>query len=226
MKAGAWSGRRMSALVATVAMTLLAACSLPQPAGAPASMTVPGEPQDVGLAHPRIAVPDPGRSRYDRGEWQPHGWSDADGNGCNTREEVLLAEAVGPVTRGPGCKIVSGEWEDRYTGRRTTSPAAFQVDHLVALSDASASGGWAWSAERKVAFANDLADADELNAVWGPENERKADYGPDGWMPPAVAFRCAYVAAYSRIKAHWDLTVTPQQWAAIERVWAGCGVAP
>jgi hypothetical protein len=126
------------------------------------------------------------------------------------------------VTRTAGCKIVSGEWEDRYTGRRTTSPAALQIDHLVALSDASASGGWAWTPERKAAFADDLSDADELNAVWGPENERKADYGPDGWLPPAAGFRCAYVAAYARIKARWDLTVTPQQWAAIERVWAGC----
>ncbi len=92
----------------------------------------------------------------------------------------------------------------------------------MALSDAHASGGWAWPPERKVAFANDLEDADELNATWGPENERKADYGPDGWSPPNEAFRCAYVAAYSRIKAHWDLTVTPLQWAAIERVWSTC----
>ena len=73
-----------------------------------------------------------------------------------------------------------------------------------------------------MAFANDLVDADELNAVWGPENERKADYGPDRWLPHA-AFRCTYVAAYSRIKARWDLIVTPAQWAAIEAVRAGCG---
>ena len=33
--------------------------------------------------------------------------------------------------------------------------------------------------EKKVAFANDLQDADELNATWGPENEAKEDYGPD-----------------------------------------------
>jgi hypothetical protein len=58
----------------------------------------------------------------------------------------------------------------------------------------------------------------------GAVNQAKADYGPDRWLPqPGSTARCWYVAAYARIKARWDLTVTPQQWAAIERVWAGCG---
>jgi hypothetical protein len=100
------------------------------------------------------------------------------------------------------------------------------ADNTWWRSDAHASGGWAWPAERKVAFANDLEDTDELNATWGPENERKADYGPDRWQPPNKAFRCAYVAAYARIKARWELTVSPAQWAAVERVWSGCEGSP
>ena len=180
-------------------------------------------PEAGALARPRVADPTPGRPRYQREQWQPHGWEDADGDGCNTRAEVLDVEAVGPVVQGPRCKILSGEGVDPYTGRRTTSPADLQIDHLVALAEAHRGGGWAWPPERKVAFANDLSDAAELNAVWGPENERKADHGPDRWLPPAEGFRCAYIDAYARIKARWDLTVTPAQWAAIERVWAGCG---
>ena len=74
-----------------------------------------------------------------------------------------------------------------------------------------------------MAFANDLADSEALNAVWGAENQRKADDGPDQWLPPNPSYRCAYVAAYARIKARWDLTVTPSQWSAVERVWRGCG---
>lgn len=177
-------------------------------------------PAAEGLARPRVAMPDPNRPRYDRDEWQ-RGWADADGDGCNTREEVLVAQGRDVVT-GPGCKVLAGEWVDRFTGRRTTSPAELQIDHLVALADAHASGGWAWPQSRKVAFANDLADA-ELNAVWGPENQAKDDDGPDRWLPPNVEARCWYVSAYARIKARWDLTVTPAQWAAIETVWAGCG---
>ncbi len=89
-------------------------------------------------------------------------------------------------------------------------------------NDANRSGGWAWSPERKSAFANDLEDSAALNAVWGAENQRKADFGPDRWLPPVHGFRCEYVASYARIKAHWGLTVTSAEWAAIEGVWSGC----
>ena len=95
----------------------------------------------------------------------------------------------------------------------------------MALADAHASGGWAWPPERKVAFANQLEDPDELNAVTAGVNEDKADRAPDRWLPPDPAARCWYVAAYARIKARWELTVTPAQWAAIQAVWAGCGGA-
>ncbi len=73
-----------------------------------------------------------------------------------------------------------------------------------------------------MAFANDLVDPKALNAVWGPENQRKADDGPDRWSPPEASYRCAYVAAYQRIKARWDLSVTPAQAAAIAATSAGC----
>ena len=190
-------------------------------AGAPAP---PSTTVAEGLARPRVAMPDAARPpRYERELWQPRGWADADRDGCNSREEVLLAEGRDVVT-GPGCKILSGVWTDRFTGRQVTSPSRVEVDHLVAVGDAHRSGGWAWPAERKVAFANDLEDPDELNAVEGAVNQAKADHGPDRWLPDPSA-RCWYVAAYARVKARWDLTVTPQQWAAIERVWAGCGTA-
>ena len=134
---------------------------------------------------------------------------------------VLLAEGT-DVRSGPGCQILTGVWTDPFSGRQVTSPAQLQVDHLVALADAHASGGWAWTVERKVAFANDLENPDELNAVAGALNEAKADHGPDRWLPPDRAARCWYIRAYAGIKARWDLTVTPAQWAAIEAVWAGC----
>lgn len=183
-------------------------------------------PAVTTLAHPRIADPDPARPRYVRDEWEPHGWADADRNGCNTRAEVLKAESAKPVTtKATNCTVVTGEWADRYTGRTVTVADQLQVDHLVALGDAAASGGWAWNADRKAAFANDLDDAWQLNAVWGAENERKADSGPDRWQPPRPGFRCTYVGAYAAIKARWGLTVTQAQWTAIETTWKvnGCG---
>ncbi len=224
----AWRLSQLVVAVACLAVLSAPACTATGSSVAAhnAASTTSAPTGDVGpLARPRVAEPDPNRAPYHREDWQPHGWADADGNSCNSRAEVLIHESVVGVKRGTRCKILAGEWQDPYTGRRTTSPADLQIDHLVALSDASSSGGWAWPAERKIAFANDLDDAWELNAVWGPENQRKSDYGPDGWLPPVTGFRCTYVVAYSRIKAHWNLTVTPAQWAAIERVWTSCGTA-
>lgn len=41
-----------------------------------------------------------------------------------SREEVLIYESTAPVQLGPGCKVLAGEWDDRYTGRRVTNPPA------------------------------------------------------------------------------------------------------
>lgn len=209
----------MTARAAAGALAMLVASSCSVPVVAPESATGASSPAVAGL---RVAEPDPGRPRYDRDEWQPRGWSDADGDGCNTRAEVLMAESTTPAVVEGRCRVAAGTWRDPYTGRSTSSPAELQIDHLVALADAHRSGGWAWPAERKVTFANDLVDPEALNAVWGPENERKADDGPDRWLPPEASYRCAYVAAYGRIKARWDLSVTPAQAAAIAATSARC----
>lgn len=169
----------------------------------------------------RVSGTTPGQPAYERDQWMTD-WADADGDGCSTREEVLIAESRTPAQIDPiGCTIVAGDWLDRFTGSTFDSPADVQIDHLVALGDAHRSGGWAWTAERKAAFANDL-DTDELNVLESGENSRKGDDGPDAWMPPSKSARCDYVAAYARVKAHWELTVTPAQASAIERVWATC----
>lgn len=214
--------RRLWTVAAIVVVGLSACTAVGSEMVAPSPIGPSGQPAGAQLARPRVAPLDPHRLRYDREQWQPRGWADEDGDSCNTREEVLISEARVPVVTGPGCKILAGEWLDPYTGRVLTSAAQAQIDHLVAIGDAHRSGGWAWSPERKVAFANNLADAAALNAVWGAENQRKADFGPDRWLPPVQGFRCEYVASYARIKARWDLTVTSAEWAAIEGVWAGC----
>lgn len=207
-----------------VAAALLGTGCAPEPSQGPQSpQAATGETSSTEVVRLRVAPPARDGPRYARDQWQPHGWADADGDGCNTREEVLMAESkVGVQGHGPGCKILGGDWVDPYTGLRTTSPADLQIDHLVALADAHRSGGWAWPAARKVSFANDLRDPELLNAVSGQENQRKSDDGPDEWLPPKPEYRCSYVAAYARIKARWDLTVTARQHDAIVRVMRGC----
>ena len=45
---------------------------------------------------------------YDR-DLFPH-WSDADGDGCDTREEVLIRDAAGTAEAGGSCGVNAGSW--------------------------------------------------------------------------------------------------------------------
>lgn len=170
-----------------------------------------------------VAEPDAARTEYKRDAYQPHGWIDADGDGCNTRREVLIQESTKPVTVNPdGCKLSNGHWKDRFTGAETNSDADVQIDHLVALADADRSGGWRWPQDKKIAFANNLDNPDELNALSNADNQAKSDKAPDEWMPKDKAARCDYIRAYVTIKSQWELTVSPAQWNAIAKAWPEC----
>ena len=114
-----------------------------------------------------VAAEQPGG--YDRDLFRH--WIDADGDGCDTRREVLLAEAVVAPTRGSGCSLSGGEWISRYDAKTDTgSGRGFDVDHLVPLAEAWASGARSWTAQRREGYANDLGFVDSLVAVSAGSN--------------------------------------------------------
>ncbi|CAA9259653.1 MAG: putative secreted protein, partial [uncultured Corynebacteriales bacterium] len=83
------------------------------------------------------------RTGYDRGLF-PH-WIDADGDRCNSRYEVLIAEATTAPTVGSGCTLSGGRWYSYYDGAYWTLPADLDVDHLVPLAEAWDSGARTWT---------------------------------------------------------------------------------
>lgn len=148
-------------------------------------------------------------------------WVDADGDGCDTREEVLIAESVTPVVKDASCTITSGKWESWYDGATWTAPGDVDIDHLVALGEAWKSGAADWTADRREAYANDLGLDTHLEAVTDNVNQSKGDRDPTVWMPPVASVDCRYATDWVLAKYRWDLTVDAAEIAKLNDVISG-----
>lgn len=76
-------------------------------------------------------------------------------DGCDTRREVILSEAVESPQVATGCKLTGGSWTSAYDGVTVTDAGGLDVDHMVPLAEVHDSGGFAWDATRREAYAND-----------------------------------------------------------------------
>lgn len=162
-----------------------------------------------------------GQGAYDRSKWRH--WTDADRDCQDTRQEVLIAESVVPVTLDRrGCRVLAGEWHDPYTGRTFTDPRQLQIDHVVALGWAYYHGGWMWDAKKKEAYANDMTHPNHLIAVYGPSNQSKGRLGPDEWLPENAAFACEYWKIWlDEIERH-DFMLTLREFSAVKEAVSKC----
>ncbi|MDP3966891.1 MAG: HNH endonuclease family protein [Nocardioides sp.] len=160
------------------------------------------------------------RKGYDRAKFKH--WTDADGDGCNTRYEVLIAEARVKPTVESGCWLSGGRWFSYYDGQRTTNPSDFDVDHMVPLAEAWDSGARRWNAGTRKRFANDLRDKRSLVAVTASSNRSKSDRDPAEWLPPRKAAHCRYAREYVAVKTRWRLTVDRPEKRALLGVARSC----
>jgi hypothetical protein len=154
---------------------------------------------------------------YSRDQWQH--WIDEDGDCQDTRHEVLIEESlIAPTLDTRGCRVVSGMWRDEYTGGIFRDPSELDIDHRVPLANAHRSGGWAWDAERKRAYANDLQDSTQLVAVSASANRSKSDRGPDAWRPPLRESWCHYATTWRAVKQRWSLVISAQEETALREM--------
>ena len=180
-----------------LASTVLATLAL----AAPARAATVSQPLRTMVANLPVATEV--RTGYNRSLF-PH-WIDADGDGCNTRYEVLIAEAVTTPTVGSGCSLTGGRWYSYYDGAYWTLPADVDIDHMVALAEAWDSGARSWTTARRQLFANDLGDARSLVAVTDNVNQSKGDRDPAQWLPALDV--CRYIREWVAVKTRWRLTV-------------------
>lgn len=142
--------------------------------------------------------------KYDRDEWGS--WIDEDGDGLNTRHEVLAEESlIKPVISNN--KVVSGKWFDKYTGKYFTNPSDLDIDHLVPLKNAYISGASNWSKKKKNRYYNYLKYDNHLIAVSKSANRTKSDKSPVEWLPPNEEYQCEYVREWYKIKTAWGLSI-------------------
>jgi hypothetical protein len=172
----------------------------------------------------RVAVhPAASMSGYSRDQFGP-AWEDVDGNGCDTRNDILRRDLT-KIAFEPesACTVASGVLHDPYTGRTigfrrgVGTSSAVQIDHVVALADAWRTGAAGWTPTKRLRYANDPL---VLLAVDGPTNEAKGDDDASDWLPPARGYDCTYAKKQIAIKRAYDLWMTSTEKQALVRVLA------
>lgn len=153
-------------------------------------------------------------------------WEDTDGNGCDTRNDILARDMTDVTFQdGSTCVVASGTLADPYTGKTITfhrgkeTSQAVQIDHVVPLSLAWRTGAQHLSATEREALANDPLN---LLAVDGSANQAKGASDAAQWLPDNTGVHCAYVTRQLQVKQRYHLWVTPREKAAIANVLADC----
>lgn len=214
---------------ATVPTPSATATAAPAPATSSAPAVAPTPPPAaadsalaaVDLLEVKGRAPKTGYSRGLFGAW-----SDLDGNGCDTRSDVLRQVVRGgsPSPSDPACDVVGGTIWDPYLGAEIPFVSSkIDVDHVVALSDAWQKGAQGWPAAQLVRFGNDPLN---LLAVTDSLNSAKGDSDAASWLPPNKAYRCDMVARQVAVKVKYGLWVTAAEREAMIRVLSACPTMP
>jgi len=200
-------------VVATIAVTLIVTPT-------PAQATPPNIPS-YSTAVSRLAAltvrSESHQSTYDR-DLFPH-WITISG-ACNTREQVLKRDGTNVVVNS-SCAPTSGSWRSPYDGATWTAASDVDIDHMVPLAEAWASGAWAWSTPQRQAYANDLGGP-ELWAVTDNVNQSKGDKDPAEWKPPLTSFYCTYARAWIQVKWYYNLSLDSAEKSALNSMLGTC----
>ncbi|WP_278235874.1 HNH endonuclease family protein [Isoptericola sp. AK164] len=200
-----------SLLSAVVACVLAATIGLVVPTVTAAPAEAAGDKVSARKLLRQLPVRSETNKGYDRSKFR-HWIDTGDKDVCDTREEVLIAEAVRkPRVRASTCAISGGKWRSKYDGRTTTNKSTFDIDHVVPLKEAWASGAKKWTKNTRKRFANDLRYKHSLIAVSASSNRSKGSREPHQWMPPNSSYRCVYVKQWIAVKWRWKMSVNTKE---------------
>jgi hypothetical protein len=163
------------------------------------------------------------RDGYDRKAFKH--WVDADRDGCATRAEVLIAEAVMTPAVDDDCKVSGGRWYSYYDDVYVDGATGLDIDHLVPLAESWDSGARDWDAAKRESYANDLGEDLPLIAVTAKSNRSKSDQDPGTWMPTDADSACRYAFEWVSVKTRWGLSVDQAEADALAAIVADCPAA-
>ena len=182
--------------------------------------TTTGKPTIVGSALAllqTIRVENEYQVGYDRALFDH--WRDIDGDGCDSRDQVLKRDSISlPQVDPVNCNVIAGDWVSPYDGGRWSNPSDIDIDHVVALKEAWDSGAWAWNAAQRKAFANDTSDSRTLLAVTDSVNQSKSDKDPSNWLPPLQSYTCTYLGNWIAVKVRWSLSMDSSEYGRIKNL--------
>ncbi|WP_030568528.1 HNH endonuclease family protein [Streptomyces aureocirculatus] len=195
-------------------------------APATAAHAAPGDDVHLPVRDALTALPIAAEDRtgYEREKFKH--WIDADRDGCSTRNETLLDEAVAAPDRTGRCTLTGGRWYSPYDDTYVDGPRGLDIDHYVPLAESWDSGASTWTAKEREAYANDLDDERALIAVTATSNRSKADQDPATWMPPAAGYHCEYATTWVTVKTRWQLAIDSAEAAALTSVLGECPNTP
>lgn len=197
------------------------------PTGTPSASSVPVAGTALDLLGTLEVKPASSNGKYDRDLFGDP-WEDIDGNGCDTRNDMLLRDLEEITVQADECTVILGTIVDPYSGKTVNfdkskgGGGGLDIDHVIALSAAFRTGGEAWNSEKKLQFANDPLNL--ITSASGP-NRAKGDKDASEWLPATAgnpAYNCIYVARQVAVKAKYGSWVTQAESDAMRTVLNTC----
>lgn len=145
-------------------------------------------PSPLAPAVDRLLAGTDSREGYQRTSFKHWNAGTNPTDGCNTRAEVLISEAVDAPEIGPGCRLTGDRWWSNCGATWVTSAPGPDVEHMV-------SGVSARTPQRREACANGQDADTSLVAVTARSNRSKSDPDPAQSLPPAPR-RCGALSVH------------------------------
>lgn len=148
---------------------------------------------------------------YDRELFAPTGWTDANGSGCTTREDILARDLDDETLVVDGCTVEYGETIGAYSAEQiehVQGSSEVDIEHVVAIGQSWRNGAHDWDEETRHEF---YQDPENLIAVSASENQAKGSRDVTEYMPPNQGAYCEFAAAKVYVKDKYDLTMNPEE---------------